>query len=98
MGTCSRSRGGGTINRGGTLNRTKMVLPLTPHFTAFTTFGAPRATRPTRALPLDMDISLDDARVHVISESLVDARCVFIHRLVERVRRILVPLGKGDER
>ena len=25
MGTCSRSRGGGTINRGGTLNRTKMV-------------------------------------------------------------------------
>ena len=26
QGTCSRSRGGGTINRGGTLNRTKMVL------------------------------------------------------------------------
>ena len=25
VGTCSRSRGGGTINRGGTLNRTKMV-------------------------------------------------------------------------
>ena len=29
LGTCSRSRGGGTINRGGTLNRTKMVQ--TPH-------------------------------------------------------------------
>ena len=27
LGTCSRSRGGGTINRGGTLNRTKMVEP-----------------------------------------------------------------------
>ena len=31
VGTCSRSRGGGTINRGGTLNRTKMVTTPNPH-------------------------------------------------------------------
>ena len=71
---------------------------LLPQLTAFPT-RSPRATTGSGAAPRFIwDISLDDARVHVISESLVDARCVLVHRLVERVRGILVPLGKGDER
>ena len=57
--------------------------------------GAPRSTLGRN---LDADMSLDDASVHVISESLIEAHRVPVNRLVERVRGILVPLGKGDER
>ena len=71
---------------------------LLPQLTAFPTRCATCHDRLGRYPSIHMDISLDDARVHVISESLVDARCVLVHRLVEWVRGILVPLGKGDER
>ena len=81
-------------------NRLKYHVP-TPSHTAY----LPRRLLllvfylPDGRLPAcHVHVSLDDARVHVISESLIDARCLLVYCLVERVWGVLVPLGKGDER